>query len=234
MLIVAVAGKCPVRGVLADDEGPLTADDLEDKTGLPAASFATAISVLASERFQWLETVDLPEPAEKTADASTPCRSLLENRPTRQDKTEHDTTEQNRTVQDVFSELEEISGTAAGDAVTFLKPMEQLAERIWNAYPKKTQRGLVAPSLDAAILRVINLKGCTDEQAFAWILAAVMEFAASPMGRLSTQDGLPSPSRWLDGDRYRDDRKLWQSVIGDKPKPAKPSMKQIAGVNIDG
>lgn len=99
MLIVAVAGKCPIRGVLADSEGPLTVEDLEDKTGLRSDIFARAIEVLSSDRFRWLEPANLPEPAGKTADTSIGCRSLPENRPTPQDTTPQDTTIQDTTPQ---------------------------------------------------------------------------------------------------------------------------------------
>lgn len=58
-LIVQIAAKCPVRGVLADSDGPLTAEDMEDKTGCPAILFSEAIEVLSSDRIGWLETVDL-------------------------------------------------------------------------------------------------------------------------------------------------------------------------------
>ncbi len=55
ILILAVAGKCPERGTLADEDGPLTPEDLEAKTGFAADCFARAFEVLTSERFQWIE-----------------------------------------------------------------------------------------------------------------------------------------------------------------------------------
>ncbi len=56
VLLIQVASKCPVRGVLADSDGPLTPDDLELKTGMPAESFAYAMPVLASSAIGWLTT----------------------------------------------------------------------------------------------------------------------------------------------------------------------------------
>ena len=56
VLLIQVASKCPTRGVLADAEGPLTTDDLELKTGMPAESFAYAMPVLASDAIGWLST----------------------------------------------------------------------------------------------------------------------------------------------------------------------------------
>lgn len=55
-LIVQVASKMPTRGLLVDEDGPLDADDLSVKTGFPAAIFATALNVLASDRIGWMAT----------------------------------------------------------------------------------------------------------------------------------------------------------------------------------
>lgn len=76
ILILQVASKCPVRGILADEEGPLTARDLSDKTGCDEKLFANALSVLSSKEIGWLEIDSiscnlrkspehLPEPTEK-------------------------------------------------------------------------------------------------------------------------------------------------------------------------
>lgn len=48
ILIVAVAAKCPRRGVLAAVDGPLTADDLALKTDAPTEIFAEALRILAN------------------------------------------------------------------------------------------------------------------------------------------------------------------------------------------
>lgn len=53
-LILQVASKMPVRGVLADDDGPLDAEDLSDKTGFSSAIFDMALKVLSTRRFGWL------------------------------------------------------------------------------------------------------------------------------------------------------------------------------------
>lgn len=54
-LIVEVAAKCPIRGRLADADGPLTAADLNLKTGCPTEAFETALNVLSSNDFGWLQ-----------------------------------------------------------------------------------------------------------------------------------------------------------------------------------
>ncbi len=60
LLIVQVASKCPVRGVLADADGPLDADDLAAKTGCPATVFAKAFELLTHPKIAWLQMEQLP------------------------------------------------------------------------------------------------------------------------------------------------------------------------------
>lgn len=54
VLIVQVAAKCTPRGVLADETGPFTADDLAAKTGSTSESFAVALKVLSSNKIGWI------------------------------------------------------------------------------------------------------------------------------------------------------------------------------------
>lgn len=62
ILIVQVAAKCATRGVLADEDGPLSIEDLALKTGCPIVSFLDALPTLLS--IGWLEMVDGDESAE--------------------------------------------------------------------------------------------------------------------------------------------------------------------------
>jgi len=131
-----------------------------------------------------------------------------------------------------FDEIDN-SGTPKGDTLTFRTPLETWAKKIWDKYPKKAQKGLLSTSLDAAVIAVVADKGCTDELAFAWILAAVMEFAASPMGKKSPPEKLPSPARWLDDQRWNDDRTLWRIPIGAKPQDAnKPKFAPLPKTDL--
>lgn len=77
ILIVQVASRCPVRGVLADDDGPLSAQDLADKTDCPETVFFEALQVLSQPSIGWLTCDDCDEksagtPADPTG---TPARS---------------------------------------------------------------------------------------------------------------------------------------------------------------
>jgi hypothetical protein len=57
VLIVEVASKMPTRGVLIDEDGPLTAEDLADMTGFSAAIFHLAFTVLTQPNIGWIERV---------------------------------------------------------------------------------------------------------------------------------------------------------------------------------
>lgn len=58
ILLLAVAAKCPTRGVLADEDGPLTAEDIAIKVGADTGSMQTAIEFLMSPEVGWVEAVD--------------------------------------------------------------------------------------------------------------------------------------------------------------------------------
>jgi len=59
LLLVQVASKCPKRGILADDDGPLDADDLADKTGFPKEYFELAFKFLVRPEIGWLVVSNL-------------------------------------------------------------------------------------------------------------------------------------------------------------------------------
>ena len=61
VLIVEVASKCPDRGVLADEDGPLTAQDIADKTDAPVEQIQNALNVLTGREIGWLECSNPPE-----------------------------------------------------------------------------------------------------------------------------------------------------------------------------
>lgn len=54
-LLLQVASKMPERGVLADEDGPLDADDLSAMTGFPAEIFELAFQALTEPKIAWLE-----------------------------------------------------------------------------------------------------------------------------------------------------------------------------------
>lgn len=53
-LIIQVASKMPMRGLLRDEDGPLTTSDLSMKTGYPEHIFEEAFKVLSDSKIGWL------------------------------------------------------------------------------------------------------------------------------------------------------------------------------------
>lgn len=102
-LMLQVASKMPARGILADEDGALDADDLAAMTGFPARIFEQALLFLADSRVGWLE-LDNPEngksvallgasvarPADLRESPATPEKIT----PTEQNITVHNKTEQ--------------------------------------------------------------------------------------------------------------------------------------------
>ena len=84
VLIVEVASKMPVRGVLRDEDGPVTAEDMAFMTGFPEQIFGLAFLVLAEPKIGWLESCGgvVAEPPEVSGRHPEP--SGLQDR-TRQD-----------------------------------------------------------------------------------------------------------------------------------------------------
>lgn len=54
ILLVQVASKCPKRGVLADDDGPLSAGDVSLKCDAPEHVMEKAMTILSSPEIGWL------------------------------------------------------------------------------------------------------------------------------------------------------------------------------------
>lgn len=66
-LIVQVAAKCHVRGVLADDDGKaFDAEDLAVKTGFPPRIFDDAFEFFSSEKIGWLTTSETQNTTSET------------------------------------------------------------------------------------------------------------------------------------------------------------------------
>ena len=107
VLILQVAAKMPVRGILADEDGSLTADDLAMMTRFPAPAFETAFAELTKPDIGWLEVMDGPvgEQWESSGSAvgedsqSAPTTVAPQDR-TGQDETEHERRGEERTEQD--------------------------------------------------------------------------------------------------------------------------------------
>lgn len=89
VLIVQVAAKCVERGTLADEDGPLTSEDLTLKTGCDKGLFDEALQVLCSEKIGWML---VSEWAPDTTAIDELGKPLQLQDSTRQDSTEQDNT----------------------------------------------------------------------------------------------------------------------------------------------
>ena len=94
VLIVQVASKCPQRGVLADEDGPLDADDLSHKTGCPAEVFAQAFNALCQPKIGWMEAEQLTESVSTLTDAVSTLTDSVSIMPL--NRTEENRTEEKR------------------------------------------------------------------------------------------------------------------------------------------
>jgi hypothetical protein len=133
VLIVQVAAKCDPRGTLADEKGPLTAEDIALKTGAPEALLQEALDVLSSDRIGWLmvsgdQSDDSPSqrptnslPTEKNRAEPEPPQQIqtvgivMDSNPKLvelQDRTGHDRTTHNTTTQDTSAAA---AGVCVGD-----------------------------------------------------------------------------------------------------------------------
>lgn len=86
VLLVAVAAKCDVRGTLADEDGPLSVEDISLKTDAAEDHISRAITFLMS--IGWVEQVPL---------SAALRQGCAEVRTTEQNRTEPDKTEQDTT-----------------------------------------------------------------------------------------------------------------------------------------
>jgi hypothetical protein len=73
-LMLQIASKMPVRGVLADHDGPLDAEDIAAKTGFPIRIFDLALEFLSDPRVGWLVT-DRPNPQSSAEPAEVSAES---------------------------------------------------------------------------------------------------------------------------------------------------------------
>lgn len=80
-LIIQVASKMPTRGVLLDDDGPITASDLSSMTGFPESIFEAAFNVLVDSKIGWLN-VEISEDLRKSP--NVPGETTVEQNRTEQ------------------------------------------------------------------------------------------------------------------------------------------------------
>lgn len=98
-LVLQIAAKCPVRGTLADEDGPFTALDIADKVGLPEELVQRCFDLLTDPQaaINWLEVSEIPGSVPQTpADSSTPQQIPADSGKHHPYQTEPDQTEPDR------------------------------------------------------------------------------------------------------------------------------------------
>lgn len=73
VLICQVAMKCPIRGTLADEDGPLSLDDIALKTGCPLVSLLDALPALLS--IGWLEVAPVENESASIGETETATKA---------------------------------------------------------------------------------------------------------------------------------------------------------------
>lgn len=87
-LMVQLASKMPIRGVLADKDGPLTLEDMAIKTRMPLAIFEQAAEYLTRQEIGWLRVCDYH--SERTLSTLRAQSERDVSYMTEQNMTEHD------------------------------------------------------------------------------------------------------------------------------------------------
>lgn len=87
-VIVQVASKCLVRGTLADHDGPYSAFEISDKTGVDAGLIEDALKACCTREIGWIEAVEWESAAPSVLRAYSDRSAPTEHNKTRQNKTE--------------------------------------------------------------------------------------------------------------------------------------------------
>ncbi len=133
ILIVQVASTCPKRGVLADSDGPLTAEDIAVKTDAPTELIEVALKVLCSPEIRWMEARECENGDSTLIDAMT---TLPIHHITSPDITSHHRTEQNNKV-DIDIDQKNSSNDFDSDFDSHvLHIAEEIAKRTGTGGPK--------------------------------------------------------------------------------------------------
>lgn len=90
----------------------------------------------------------------------------------------------------------------------------------WDAYPRKTSKRTAADAFTRACNRAL-----ADE-----IITAAREFAETPKGRGEGEGGVPYPATWLNGDRWEDDRAVWNSTGNDHTTTIRPALRPMGDI----
>jgi hypothetical protein len=180
-LMIQIAAKCPAWGVVADDDGPLTFEDLELKTGCPSKVFREATEVLSSKGIAWIEVLEWNEALRVDSESSRSTLGARSVYVTERNGTERNETKSVRT--EGGSDSEKLSGGDDADVpeIACLKQVQnthlgntralvELADRIRHDHPGHLPDG------NDGLLRIIaaaeraKSQGKQPAKLFRWIV----------------------------------------------------------------
>lgn len=169
ILLVEVAAKCPIRGLLADADGPLTAADLNLKTRAPSEAFETALKVLSSNEFGWLIRAKWKERA-----------------PTVQDSTGQN----NNSCCAASAELPQAAASAAVELTEFVFPTSGTRAKDWTLTKAKLAEYITSfPGLDVPAQLRLARQWCRDKPRQRKTATGMPGFITSWLGRSQNRGG---------------------------------------------
>ena len=144
VLIVQVASKMPVRGILQNSSGPLTAEDLHLMTGFPQKIFELAFEFLQKPGIQWI-LADFPESPDVLGNSpGVPGSFGVEGNRIEQNRIEGNGTEKGFARADVWFENPEFT-------------------RAWDGWEEMRKSSKAKPTDRARVLAFEKLKGLAGE-----------------------------------------------------------------------
>lgn len=169
VLLLAVAAKCPVRGRLADTDGPLTPADLELKTGCKSGVFEAALNVLASKEIGWVLVAEWESNGSKLP---------LQDR-----------TEQDKDCCAVSAEL----GDQASAVSEFVFPVAGRGSGEWTLPQSKLTEYVTAyPSLDVKSEMRKAVQWCIDNPRNRKTASGMFRFLTGWLNRIQNRGGRAS------------------------------------------
>jgi len=202
--LIQVASRCPERGLLMDDIGPLDAHELEVRTDIPAELFDRLFDVLTDpkNRILWLETANLPEHPDEPG-CNPVATGFVREKPPIQDRTGQDRTDPTNTG--VAGEQDEPDPSA----------YRHFAPEVLSHYPEDRQSkgGSTVEAIAKALAVASRDKGDADAGRL-WLIDRVKAYA-DLCGRVPTdrRKFIPLAKNWFDGGPDQTVEQ-WASALG--------------------
>lgn len=190
-LLVEIASKMPRRGVLADEDGALTAEDFADMTNFPATIFEETIEALVKPDIKWIEL-------ESDIHASTPRV--------------HASTYTCEEVGKVLKVGKGKEGTHTpqppkGEELNNTEQVPMGFEKFWTVWPQHRRK-----TARSQCLRKWTRGGC--EVIAEQVIAALQRCKASGDWLKNQGEFIPAPLTWINQRRWEAPAELLQSDVG--------------------